>query len=360
MHQSNLPWLIRGVCSFLILINISLLKGHSQDRDLFVSDASHVVGTYQPANVEHSTKAMVASAQKFIDSLTAEQQQTVLYEISDRERELWTNLPAREDAGGIRLGDLNQQQVECLCDLMARLLSSQGYEKICNIMLADDQLLRNGRPRRGFGTENFSAVIFGTPSETEPWAFQIDGHHVGVNLAIEKDSLTMSPSFIGTQPHRFTIGNQEYVPFQKETDLAHQLAMSLTDDQVKSAVLKPRRAEILTGPGRDGQVPQQKGVSVSTFSESQKQNLIDLISQWVLDLPEPHASKRMEQIKSELDQVTFSWNGNRQPKSDVSYTIQGPSLIIEYACQSLGNDPLDHLHSVYRDPTNEYGGQYNK
>ena len=65
----------------------------------------------------------------------------------------------------------------------------------------------------------------------------------------------------------------------------------------------------------------------------------------------------MEQLRQEIDQMRFSWNGPLQPGSDVSYYIQGPSLIIEYACQDLGGDPLEHLHSIYRDPTNEYGGQ---
>jgi hypothetical protein len=67
--------------------------------------------------------------------------------------------------------------------------------------------------------------------------------------------------------------------------------------------------------------------------------------------------KRMQQIEAELPETKFSWNGNKQPGSDISYTIQGPSLIIEYACQDLGGNPLAHLHSMYRDPTNEYARQ---
>ena len=82
-----------------------------------------------------------------------------------------------------------------------------------------------------------------------------------------------------------------------------------------------------------------------------------LIEQWVGDLPSAQAAKRMRGIESEIDQMKLSWNGGREPKSDMSYTIQSPSLIIEYACQDLGGDPLNHLHSVYRDPTNEYGKQ---
>ncbi len=65
----------------------------------------------------------------------------------------------------------------------------------------------------------------------------------------------------------------------------------------------------------------------------------------------------MSQLEKEIDQMSFAWNGPQAPGSDVSYYIQGPSLIIEYACQDLGGNPLQHHHTIYRDPTNEYGGQ---
>ena len=33
-------------------------------------------------------------------------------------------------------------------------------------------------------------------------------------------------------------------------------------------------------------------------------------------------------------------------------------MIIEYACQDLGGRPLNHLHSMYRNPENEYGAAF--
>jgi hypothetical protein len=37
------------------------------------------------------------------------------------------------------------------------------------------------------------------------------------------------------------------------------------------------------------------------------------------------------------------------------YRIQGPTVVIEYAPQPLGGDPTMHIHTIYRDPTNDYG-----
>jgi Protein of unknown function (DUF3500) len=35
------------------------------------------------------------------------------------------------------------------------------------------------------------------------------------------------------------------------------------------------------------------------------------------------------------------------------FRIQGPTLVIEYAPQKT----VDHIHTIYRDPTNDYGAK---
>ncbi len=348
-------------CGILLffLSNMNQLSS-AQERKDFVSEASFIVGTYQAKASDHSAKSMAASGNTFVETLTEDQKKKIVGKVNSEVRRQWTNLPARPDADGIRLGDLNEVQVKAACDLMASVLSKQGYDKIVQIMLADDQLLRGGRPRPGFGTENFSLVIFGKPSEKEGWGFQIDGHHVGMNLSIKGESITMSPSFIGTQPSAFKIGEKLIKPFELETDLGHQLVASLDAKQLQTAIVSDRRGRMMAGPGTDGKTPKPTGVKCSTFNESQKKVLRTLISQWVNDLPKAQADKRMKQLTGEIDRMTFAWSGDKAPMSDMSYVIQGPSLIIEYVCQDLGGNPLDHLHSVYRDPTNEYGGQLDK
>lgn len=351
------------VC-FGLLIGGSICSAQETDqtamRNDFVSDASFVVGTYDPSAADHSADTIVTLANQFLESLSEEQKSKCLGELASEARREWTNLPARNDADGVKLSELSKEQLGKACDLMGSLFSRQGFEKMRSIMLADDQLLKGGKPRRGFGTENFAIVIFGAPSKTKPWCFQLDGHHVGANISMEGNQMTMSPSFIGTQPQAFKIGDVEYRPFKNETDMAHQLAMSLSDEQVKKAVVQPTRARIVAGPGRDDFIPVPQGLPCEQLTKEQQGILINLIQQWVGDLPPQQAAKRMKKIRSELSQMRFAWNGNRNPKSDISYRIQSPTLIIEYACQDLGGDPLDHLHSNYRDPTNDYGGQLKK
>lgn len=331
-----------------------LLAGNRSD---YVSDASQTIATYVPESFENSPEIAATAAKRFLNTFDDDQKSRVKHPIDSPERRLWTNLPARANAGGIRLGDCSQKQIEAFCDLMATLFSKHGYEKMRNIMLADDQLLTNGQARTGFGTENFSVVIFGEPSTTDPWAFQLDGHHVGVNVSLTGEKLTMSPSFIGTQPQTFEISGKKFRPLTGEIDDAYRLVNSLSDDQRKQAVIRDRRDKIATGPGFDNQVPKPQGLSCKTMNDEQQEILLTLIDQWVSDLPVAHAKQRMEQIKKELGETTFAWNGAIRKSSDISYIIQGPSLIIEYACQDLGGNPQQHLHTMYRNPQNEYGLQ---
>ena len=66
--------------------------------------------------------------------------------------------------------------------------------------------------------------------------------------------------------------------------------------------------------------------------------------------------------KADLDETWFAWSGPppSTPGSNITayYRIQGPHLVIEYAPQQLGGDPALHVHTMYRDPTNDYGRKF--
>jgi hypothetical protein len=65
----------------------------------------------------------------------------------------------------------------------------------------------------------------------------------------------------------------------------------------------------------------------------------------------------MAEIKAELNETWFAWSGptTGEAGSNITayYRIQGPHLVIEYAPQH--DEPTNHVHTIYRDPTNDYG-----
>ena len=322
---------------------------------------SEIFSTYSPRKPEaYTPEAMASAAGAFLKSLKYNLRRQAALPYDSPEKSKWTNVPPRGPQGGVRLGDLNEKQMKKACDLLAAVLSPQGYGKVRNIPLADDRLLRNGQRRPGFGAEDYWLAIFGEPSATGKWALQFDGHHLAVNLTFQGKRMSMSPTFIGTQPREFKLGEDKVVPMASEAPVALALLKSLDDKQQKIARLGDRRRNIVTAAGKDGFVPAPVGLPGKSLNASQRTSLISLLGEYVGDLPEPFAQQRLKELSTEIDKMSFAWWGPAEKGGDFSYRLQGPSLIIEYAGQDLGGDPHDHLHSMYRDPTNEYGARLGK
>jgi Protein of unknown function (DUF3500) len=66
------------------------------------------------------------------------------------------------------------------------------------------------------------------------------------------------------------------------------------------------------------------------------------------------AAARMAEIKSTLNQTYLAWYGPTTKGSAAYFRVTGPTIVIEYSPQQGGN----HIHGIYRDPTNDYGAKY--
>ena len=133
----------------------------------------------------------------------------------------------------------------------------------------------------------------------------------------------------------------------------------MDEAQRSQAILKYRVADLVLGPGHDGETIQPEGLKVSAMNEKQRAMLLDLISEWTGIVNDSFASARMAEIKAGLDDTWFAWSGPTtvEPgRNGVSYyRIQGPKLVIEFAPQPIGGDLTMHVHTMDRDPTNDYG-----
>ena len=97
------------------------------------------------------------------------------------------------------------------------------------------------------------------------------------------------------------------------------------------------------------------------MNERQRAMMLDVISEWAGIINESAAAARMDEIKAGLNDTWFAWSGATTAAPAEHYRllwIQGPNLVIEYAPQTLGGDPALHVHTMYRDPTNDYGRKF--
>ena len=115
--------------------------------------------------------------------------------------------------------------------------------------------------------------------------------------------------------------------------------------------------DLVLGPGHDGETIQPEGMKASAFNDSQRQLLLDVIAEWSGIIHDAAAAAKLAEIKANLGETWFAWSGPIEAGKGY-FRIQGPTVIIEYAPQRLGGDVTMHIHSMYRDPSNDYGRKH--
>jgi hypothetical protein len=289
--------------------------------------------------------------------LDAKQRGIALFDFDSGKKAGWSNLPVTMvKRNGVPLGDLTKAQRAAALDAVAAVLSKPGYQKVIDIMNSDDQLVKGKDNKNKFGTDNYYLAFFGKPSTKEPWMLQFGGHHLGINVTISGKNAVLTPTHTGAQPTSFTRDGKTVRPLGIENDLAFKLVNALDEKQQKQAILGAKPMNLVLGPGQDGKTIQPVGIKGSALTEAQSGVLLELIGAWVNILTDDAATSRMAEIKSKLGDTYFAWYGPTAKDSAVYYRIQGPTLVIEYAPQGGTN----HIHTVIRDPSNDYGKQLTK
>jgi hypothetical protein len=333
-----------------------------------------------PAMAQTATARIVTAANALLATLDEKQRLSVSYAFDDdKQRRTWSNFPTGfVPRGGISLKEMNATQRAAAMAVVAAALSPRGFEKVQQIMAADEVLKTqegNGPPpgRRGagpprggggqmFGQDLYYISFLGKPTVKGPWMLQFGGHHLALNITIAGERGVLTPTLTGAQPALYTSNGKTVRPLGAESDKAFALLSSLDEKQKKQAILSYHLADLVLGPGQDGKTIQPEGLIATSMNQQQRTMLLDVIAEWSGIIHESAAAARMAEIKAGLDQTWFAWSGpiTVTPGKNVTayYRIQGPQLVIEYAPQELGGDPAMHVHTMYRDPTNDYGRRF--
>jgi len=347
----------------LALLIVAAVQAHSIDMTsrALAQEANSATTTQIPGADAQTTK-IVEAASAFINSLATEQKTAALFPFTDSvQRAHWSNLPLTlVKRSGVRWGELDDAQHTSLINLLGTILSPRGFKMVREQMMADDVLKSHGgnRPDLIYGSDYYYVSFLGTPSATSPWMLQFGGHHMGINATVVGPNLTLSPSLTGGQPIKFTANGEPIYIVEEEVSLVAELMKSLTDAQRSKAVISSQRIDLVLGPGQDGKVLQPEGLPGSEMAPAQKSHLLELIKAWIGILNANHVVEKIAAVQENLNKTYFAWYG---PTSDIGgsyFRVTGPTVLLEFAPQELGGDPPNHLHNMYRDPTNEYCGAW--
>jgi len=316
-------------------------------------------GHAQPKKAANNPIA--TAAQKFLQSLSAEQKAKTQFSFDAEERYNWHYIP-KDDRKGIPIGELNDTQRKAALALLHSAMSDDGYTKKTSIIALEPVLkaIENRPADDHFRDSNkYYFSVFGNPDADSIWGWRLEGHHVSLNFSSENNKLVSgTPGFFGSNPAIVLSGPEKGKQILKdETNLGAELLHSLTEAQLKETIISDDApGEIFTANSRKAMISNPQGILYNNLTAAQQKVFMQLLSLYIHRYTKLFADGMMKELETAgLNNLRFAWAGKHEPGpgNPCYYRIQGPSIIIEY--DNTQNN-ANHVHTVVRDLNNDFGG----
>jgi hypothetical protein len=320
-----------------------------------------------------STAAVRQAAEKFLAALTEEQRQKTTFSVDDIEWRRWNNIH-RATRQGVAFQEMSEAQRELAFDMLRASLSAKGFERSRNVMRLNGHLAELMNNFQEYGEFLYNITVMGQPSATQPWGWQLEGHHLIINYFILGDQVVMTPTFMGSEPVIATEGKYAGARvMQDEEQRGLALIQALTAAQRTQAIIQTQKtANNAQGQAfRDNLVLDYAGLRATELTAAQRTLLLDLVAEYVNNMKEGHARVRMEEVRRHLDNTYFAWIGGTAADAAFYYRVHSPVILIEFdhqtpvalpgrtvdgVLQTRGVPSRQHVHSVVRTPNgNDYG-----
>jgi hypothetical protein len=325
------------------------------------------------------------AAMGLFDGLTADQRARVLLPHADPSRTHWNFLP-ESGRHGLPLGELDRRQEGLAHRLIAESMSVPAYARVIQVMANEHVLRELNLPVFGHVAATFRdargyfLTFFGQPQPDTTWGWRLVGHHLSINVTVvDGDLVSATPFLLGAEPARFG-------PFRilgEEEDTAFVLLDSLSGSQQQQAVIHPRPpADFVTRtvatigeieyPGyhgvgrRDAMITDEdrralvyfrahpRGIRAGDLSATQRAHFDELLARFVDRARPGLVGFEMDRIAATggIEELHFAWAGGTSIDQPHYFRIQGPVTLVEF---DNAEDNANHVHSVWRDPTNDFG-----
>jgi Protein of unknown function (DUF3500) len=329
-------------------------------------------------------RAMTAAARALLQSVRGDpefSERLRSYSMEDRllltldspEREKWAYWPT--ERSGLSFDLMHAKHRALTHELLWLMLSNRGYHKLLNIMQLENVLQPNsgtGFPR---GIEDYSVTLFGEPSDTEPWAWRFEGHHISLSITVAPgQGFTVTPTFFGADPAEVTMGPLAGLRVLRvEEDLGLQLASSLTAAQLRSALVPGTPEWNRTGGFTyPNDVPwdivaatilrdrsdwnawktelQPDGIPFKDLNGSQQATLLAILDE-IFTTYRPEIAD-VYRSSLDLEGLRFAWIGGTKKGEPHYYRIQTRDFLFEFD-NVQGN--ANHIHEVWRSRAGDFG-----
>ncbi|MBA3864315.1 MAG: hypothetical protein C0517_10255 [Erythrobacter sp.] len=353
---------------------------------LALSSATKAHDSTEHLSTDHAletarVRAMQDATLGFLATLTEHQRSMVVASLDDSAtRTGWSNLPVvMAPRPGMPVAQMATAQRRALHTMMVAAFSSQGYLKSTTSIWHEDVLhemtanmlatMPDDDPWKArflaiiesYDSEKFFVSVFGDPTSKD-WGWMITGHHYGANFTVADGKIAFVPLFLGANPQIVTEGRYAgWNILQHEADRAFALIGSLQTTQRREAVISGAvDNDVFAGPGNSEGFARQVGIRASSLDPLQLRLLDSVINEYLRNASDEAAARQRSAIEQDgLNELFFAWWGpTDDPAARYMFRIHGPSILIDYVRESSPDGGYNHVHSIVRDPSNDYGSKW--
>ncbi len=148
--------------------------------------------------------AMRGAVVDLIDRLDTNERRRVMFPFDRDLHRHWTYLPG--ERAGLRLGDLGEAPLQPALHLLHLLHSTRGWADAQLVIRTEavrrELSLRHAGPDRvnPYRDLPYWLVVLGDPTNTDPWAWRINGHHLLAQATVVRNQVSGVPQFFGAEP----------------------------------------------------------------------------------------------------------------------------------------------------------------
>jgi hypothetical protein len=330
-----------------------------------ITSAGNVIpGLFGIQKTGVSTRSIRQAAEDFLGSLSAEQRRKTVFPVDTDQWRKWSNIHPTLMRHGTPLFEMSDLQRDHAFALLRESLSGRGFEEAIDIMHLNETVQEMTGRLDEYGEDLYWLSIMGTPSESEPWGWQWDGHHLIINYFVLGDQVVVTPTFLGAEPVHARTGKYAGLRvFKADEDRGLALIRALSGAQRAKTIIAPETSgEDFTTAFRDNLELNYAGIRSDELSNAQHDVLLELVKYHVGRMRDGQAEIKMAEVKRHLKETYFCWMGGIEDDSTFYYRVQSPVIIVEFdhqrgiAFREHAKPYKDHIHVIVRTPNgNDYG-----
>jgi hypothetical protein len=310
-----------------------------------------------------SLEPVASAARDFLASLDDDTRATACFDLESDAWRAWHNIHPNLMRHGVCLDACSEAQRAAALAIVRASMSAAGFALATDVMKLNEYLGEISGRTTEFAEWFYWISVFGTPSLTEPWGWQIDGHHLIVNCFALGDQLVLTPNFMGSEPVAATTGRYAGIRvFEREEAAGFALMQALSPDQrARATIGTTLPGDVFATASGDNVVLARTGIGYDELTSAQQALLLEVVGEYVGRIRDGHAEVKFAEVRAHLSETWFAWIGAFGAGNPFYYRIQSPVILIEFDHQPGvvfdNEEPThNHIHTLVRTPNgNDYG-----